>query len=86
MGAFSPDHMEELPEKVWIAALVQMFSGDLRDVVCQTLNGHLSYTGVRDKFRDLVPNRVSLEDARPAPNDIGALQGEYDERDMEEYL
>lgn len=60
--------------------------GDIRDVVRQSIGAQSSHRWTRDKIWDLVANRVSLEDPGPSPMDIGALQGDYDECEVEEYL
>lgn len=53
------------------------------DVVCQSLDAQSKHRGIRDKVWEIVANRVPQEDSGP---EIGALHGEYDEVDAEEYL
>lgn len=65
VDALARDHGDELSEKMRIAALVHMLrgGGDIKNDVCQSLDAQSSYRGIRDKLRNLMANRVSLEDS-----------------------
>lgn len=73
------DHGEQFPEQMRIAALVKMLLGDVRDLVCQSLDGGSTNRGIRDKMQNVASNPVSLEDTVPSPMDIGTLGDDDDE-------
>lgn len=83
MGAVSRDHGRDLSQNTSIAALVQTLPGEVRDVVFQSLDALPPYIGIRGKVRDLVANRVSLQDSGAEPD---GNHGEYGDGDMEWYL
>lgn len=67
MDALHRDHGEQLSEQMRIAALVQMLPRDICDMVRQSLDEGSTNRGIRDKFRNLVSNRVTLEETARAP-------------------
>ena len=79
------DHGEVLSENMKIAALLQMVPLDVRDVICQTVDSDTVYDSVRNKIRSLIANRMALDDHGPSPMDIGYLNrdGVQDEVDYE---
>ena len=87
VNALRRDHGEELSEKMRIAALLQMLPLDIRDLICQSLDGKVTFLGVRDRIRSLVVNRMTMDESGPSPMEIGAaLDGGYDEEMYPEYV
>lgn len=66
-----------------VAALVQMLPGDMRDVVCQSLDAGSTHRGGQDKVQNLVSNRVCLEEAGHSPMQVGAEEDGYEDGEVE---